>query len=210
MREETRRDCVDANAVARPLGGHLLRHRRLRGFSRGGVGVARKSGPDVLRGVVDDRSAPAPPDHAASEFARAQECAVDRDPRYRVPGVGRDVLGQRLEVRPGVVGEQRNRAERGFDRIECRGNLFGDANVAAQRVDLAPQSRHFRRARLGLFQTAAHDRNLCATLREGHRRRQPHSRSAAADEHSATGKDIRRIGRLGERRRGRYNVMGWH
>src|SRR3546814_2267649 len=83
--------------MGRPVGRQLLRHRCLRGLGGGAVRITRKAGPDILRAVDDDRPALSARDATARELGRAEESAVDRDPRHRAPGVGRDILCKRSE-----------------------------------------------------------------------------------------------------------------
>src|SRR3546814_20068703 len=70
--KEARRDRVDTDAMGRPVGRQLLRHRCLRGLGGGAVRITRKAGPDILRAVDDDRPALSARDATARELGRAE------------------------------------------------------------------------------------------------------------------------------------------
>jgi len=210
VREEPGGNRVDADAVGRPVARQLGRHRRLGGLGGGRVRVARKTGPDVLRGIDHDRPALPRRDPAARKFGRAQEGAVDGNARDRVPGVGGNILGQDREVCAGIVGQQADRAELAFDLVESGGDLFRRADIAAQRVDPGAERGNLPSAILRLVETAAHHRDLRSALRKGLGHGKAHAGTSAGDQHGLPGKDVRRIGRRLERWRHSHDVVSWY
>ena len=141
---------------------------------------------EMWRKQLEGIDAAASPDHVPSHRPRAVEAPVQDDADYRVPAVGRQILGAADEVSRRVVDQYVDVAEVPDDAADHLIDLlrFSDIDLDGERIEAGMAK--FSGALLEVRRVAAADREVRAELAETLRNREAEPCGATGDDRDLT------------------------